>query len=69
LEAPLLSRYNLILYIPIFEVQIDADGLEKWLNFLERYFYVHNFSDMEKITFTLLNALPHVKHWWENYWE
>jgi hypothetical protein len=21
------------------------------------------------ITFSLLKALPHVKHWWETYWE
>jgi hypothetical protein len=55
--------------IPVFEGQIDADDLEKWLNLLEYYFFVHNFSDKEKITFTLLKALPHVKHWWENYWE
>jgi hypothetical protein len=39
------------------------------LNFLEGYFSVHNFSDREKITFALLKALPHVKHWWEMYWE
>jgi hypothetical protein len=36
---------------------------------LEGYFSVHNFSDREKITFALLKALPHVKHWWETYWE
>jgi hypothetical protein len=29
--------------IPIFEGQIDADALEKWLNLLEGYFSVHNF--------------------------
>jgi hypothetical protein len=55
--------------IPIFEGQIDADALEKWLNLLEGYFFVHNFSDRENITFSLLKALPHVKHWWETYWE
>jgi hypothetical protein len=55
--------------IPIFKGQIDADALEKWLNLLEVYFSVHNFSDREKITFALLKALPHVKHWWETYWE
>jgi hypothetical protein len=55
--------------IPIFEGQIDADALEKWLNLLEGYFSIHNFSDREKITFALLKALPHVKNWWENYWE
>jgi hypothetical protein len=55
--------------IPVFEGQIDGDALDKWLNLLEGYFFVHNFSDKEKITFALLKALPHVKHWWETYWE
>jgi hypothetical protein len=55
--------------IPIFEGQIDADALDKWLNLLEGYFSVHNFSDREKITFALHKTLPHVKHWWETYWE
>jgi hypothetical protein len=55
--------------IPVFEGQIDADALDKWLNLLEGYFSVHNFLDKEKITFTLLKALSHVKHWWETYWE
>jgi hypothetical protein len=55
--------------IPVFEGQIDAEALDKWLNLLEGYFSVHKFFDKEKITFTLLKALPHVKHWWETYWE
>jgi hypothetical protein len=55
--------------IPVFEGHIDADALEKWLNLLEGYFSVHNFFDREKITFTLLKALLHVKPWWETYWE
>jgi hypothetical protein len=54
-------------YILIFEGHIDVDSLEKWLNLLEGYFSVHNFSDREKITFTLLKDLPHIKHWWETY--
>jgi hypothetical protein len=53
--------------ISVFEGQIDVDALEKWLNLLEGYFYVHNFSDKETITFTLLKDPPHVKHWWETY--
>jgi hypothetical protein len=53
--------------IPIFEGQIDADALEKWLNLLEDYFSVKKKFDREKITFTLLKALRHVKHWWETY--
>jgi hypothetical protein len=55
--------------IPVFEGQIDTEALEKWLTLLEGYFSVDNFSDKEKITFALLKALPHIKHWWETYWE
>jgi hypothetical protein len=55
--------------IPIFEGHINAKSLDKWLTLLEGYFFVHNFSDREKITFALLKALPHVKHWWETYWD
>ena len=31
--------------IPIFEVQIDADIVYRWLNLLEGYFLVHDFSN------------------------
>jgi len=55
--------------IPIFEGQIDAYALDKWLNLLEGSLSVHNFSDKEMITFALLKDPPHVKHWWETYWE
>ena len=48
--------------INMFEVQIDADIVDKWLNLLEGYFFVHNFSNREKITFALLKAVPHVKY-------
>jgi hypothetical protein len=53
--------------IPIFEGQIDADLVDKWLNLLEGYFSVHKFYDRENITFALLKALPHVKDWWETF--
>jgi hypothetical protein len=55
--------------ITVFQGQIDVDALEKWLNFLEDYFFVHNFSNRENITFALLKALSHVKHSWETYWD
>jgi hypothetical protein len=48
---------------------IDADFVDKWLNLLEGYFSVHNFSDMENITFSLFKYIPHVKNLWETYWE
>ena len=56
-------------YIPIFEGQIDTNVVDKWLNLLEGNFSVHNFSNREKITFALLKAIPHVKYWWEYFWE
>jgi len=34
--------------IPLFEGYIDADTLDKWLNLLESYFYVHSFSNTKK---------------------
>jgi hypothetical protein len=55
--------------IPIFDGQIDADVVDRWLNLLEGYFSVHDFSDREKIIFALLKAAPHVKDWWETYSE
>ena len=55
--------------ITIFEGQIDADAIDSWLNLLEGYFSVHDFSDREKIIFSLLKATPHVKDWWETYCE
>jgi hypothetical protein len=55
--------------ISVFEGQIDAEALEKCLTLEEGYFSIHIFSDKEKIIFALLKDLPHVKHWWETYWE
>jgi hypothetical protein len=48
---------------------IDADVVDKWLNLLEGYFSVHKFFDREKITFSLLKVIPHVKDWWDTYSE
>jgi len=45
---------------------MDVDAVDKWLNILEGYFSIHEFSDREKITFALLKAAPHVKDWWGN---
>eukprot|EP00253_Pinus_taeda_P012214 PITA_12214 len=52
--------------IPIFEGQIDADAVDKWLNLLDDYFSVHEFSSREKIVFALLKAAPHVKDCYED---
>ena len=55
--------------IPIFDGRIDADAVDRWLNLLEGYFLVHDFFDRKKITFSLLKVTPHVKDWWETYYE
>jgi hypothetical protein len=65
--APFKVQVNFDIHV--FECQIDVDALEKQLNMLEGYFFVHNFSDREKITFFLFKVVPHVKHWWETYCE
>jgi hypothetical protein len=53
--------------IPLFEVQIDADALEKWLNMLEGYYSIQKKIDKENITFGLLKSLPHVRAWCKGY--
>jgi hypothetical protein len=63
--APFKVRINFD--IPIFEVHIDANSIDKWLNILEGYFFVHNFLNRENITFALLKVIPHVKDWWESF--
>jgi hypothetical protein len=45
------------------------EAVDKWLNLLEGYFSFHNFSNREKITFSLLKAVPRVKDWWETFCE
>lgn len=37
--------------IPIFEGQIDADVVDKWLNLLEGYFFVHDFLARKRLLF------------------
>jgi hypothetical protein len=55
--------------ILLFEGKIDADALEKWLSLIEGYYSVQKISCGENITFILLKSLPHVRSWWEGYWE
>lgn len=55
-------------YIPLFEVKIDERYLNKWLDYLEGYFFIHNIFNSERINFTLLMSLPHVKHWLDSYY-
>jgi hypothetical protein len=67
LEGATPFKVHIKFYIPLFEGQIDADSLEKWMSLLEGYYSLQNLSDSEKITFTLLKSNPHVRAWWEGY--
>ena len=66
-EIPFKVQVNFDIHLS--EGQIYADALERWLNLLEGYFSIHNFSNNENITFVLLKDLPYVKYWWETYCE
>ena len=44
--------------IPIFEGHIDVDALDKWLNLLEGYFSIHNFSTGKRSPSHSLNLSP-----------
>jgi hypothetical protein len=65
--APFKVQINFV--IPLFEGKIDTDVVDKWMNLLEGYFSVHNFSNREKITFALLKVVPHVQDWWQTFYE
>ena len=41
--TPFKVQFNF--HIPVFEGKIDADTVDRWLNFLEGYFLVHDFLD------------------------
>jgi hypothetical protein len=68
-EGPAPFKVQINFDVPIFEGQIDANVVDKWLNLLEGYFFVHNFLNREKITFAFLKVIPHVKDWWETFYE
>ena len=38
-------------------------------NSARRLFFGLYFSDRDNITFTLLKTIPHVKDWWDTYYE
>lgn len=40
---------------------IGVDVIDKWLNLIQGYFYVHYSSSQEIITFSLPKATPHIK--------
>jgi hypothetical protein len=54
---------------PLFENKTNMKALETCLDELHGYLFVHDFSNSEKITFSLLSSIPRVKHWLESHCE
>ena len=44
--------------IPIFKGQIDPDFVDKWLNILEWYFYIHKFSKEKRLLLRSSKSFP-----------
>ena len=65
--TPFKVQFNFEIFI--FKGQIYVNVIYRWLNMFEGYFSIHDFSNRENITFSLLKATPHVKDWWETYCE
>jgi hypothetical protein len=59
-ETPLKVQFDFDIHL--IKDHIDIDALEKWLSLLEGYFFVHNFSSRENISFALLKVIIHVKY-------
>jgi hypothetical protein len=68
-RGPAPFKVQIKFNIPIVEGHIDTYVVEKWLNIIEGYLSIHNFLNREKITFSLLKVIPHVKDWWEMFCE
>jgi len=45
--------------IPIFWGKIDVDVIDEWLNLLEGYFFVHDFSSQEILLLLFSKHPPH----------
>lgn len=53
----------------MFEGKVDTNALDSpWLDHLEGYFYIHNFSIVRKITFALQKSYSCVKHWQDSHY-
>ena len=65
--APTPFKVQVNFDIPIFEGKINSDAVENWLDQLTSYFSVNQFTDKEKITFSLLKSSLAVKNWWGVY--
>nr|CAD1826013.1 unnamed protein product [Ananas comosus var. bracteatus] len=44
---------------------VDAEKLDAWLDQLETYFDLYNYSNAEKVTFAKLKLVSHALTWWK----
>ena len=52
--------------IPNLERNIDMESVDNWVQQLESYYAVNQFSEAEKITIASLKMSTSVHCWWEN---
>nr|CAD1835497.1 unnamed protein product [Ananas comosus var. bracteatus] len=51
--------------IPNYNGIVDAEKLDVWLDQLETYFDLYNYSNAEKVTFAKLKLVGHALTWWK----
>nr|CAD1816987.1 unnamed protein product [Ananas comosus var. bracteatus] len=51
--------------IPNYDGVVDAEKLDAWLDQLETYFDLYNYSNAEKVTFAKLKLVGHALTWWK----
>lgn len=49
--------------IPNYDDDVDTEKLKAWLDQLEMYFDLYNYSNTEKVTFTKLKLVDHELTW------
>ncbi|KAF6135279.1 hypothetical protein GIB67_021641, partial [Kingdonia uniflora] len=60
-------RINLKIEIPVFDGSIDAEILDNWLDRLELYFSINEYSNAQQICFVTLKFASHTLTWWKSY--
>uniref|UniRef100_A0A6V7QVL6 Retrotransposon gag domain-containing protein n=1 Tax=Ananas comosus var. bracteatus TaxID=296719 RepID=A0A6V7QVL6_ANACO len=51
--------------IPNYDGAVDAEKLDAWLDQLEMYFDLYNYSNAEKVTFAKLKLVGYALTWWK----
>ena len=58
-------RVKVNIEIDMFKGDLAPKALDDWLQKIESYFIVDQFSSQEKVAFATLNFSPNALSWWE----